>query len=538
MVNYLKKSLNPTQQEQARADQTKNSAGGFVFTIDPFEQLRRFCILGVEGGTYYATERKMAFASITCVEKCLSIDPERTVREIEKISVEGRSMKQDAVLFAFAKCFASKNPKALALGYDAILTICRTGSHILAFTSFVTELRGWGRGLRSAVARWYGTRTRDANDLAFQMLKYRHREGWHHRDVLRMAHPTTGNPVKGSLFSYATSGFQKEKAVADLQAVQTYLTASSCATGKDAAALISSTKRGIPREFFQTEVVGTKEYWQAALSKGLPATALIRNLGVMGSYALLDIRSAGELSVVTALGNKDYLRESGVHPLSIFQAMGVYRSGTGVKGGKTWTANPRIVEALDVAFTDTFTNVTPLGVRVTVAVDDSGSMHTGCIAGCGIITPAQAAAAIALFFNRTEKDVVTVGFDVTESVTVADFTKRTSLMQAYSGFGRNPSGTDCAAPILWATKNKIPTDLFVVITDNETWAGGTHPYKALEQYRKEMRIDARLAACAMTATEFSIADPNDPRSINVVGFDGGLMSVISTLFPVEKESAA
>lgn len=535
MPSYLKKTLIPTQQEQARADQTKNAAGGFVFTIDPFEQLRRFLILGVEGGSYYASERSMVFDSITCIDKCLSTDPERTVREIERISVEGRSMKQDAILFALAKCFASKDPKALALGYDAILTVCRTGSHILTFTSFVTQMRGWGAGLRHAVARWYGTRTRTPEDLAFQLLKFRQREGWHHRDVIRLAHPTTGNPIKGSLFAYATSGFDKEKAPTDLVTVQNFLAAASCTTGTDAAKLITSTANNLPREFFQPEAVGSKDYWEAALNKGLPPTALIRNLGVMGSYGILGIRSPGEQAVVNALANTESLKRARVHPLSLFQAMGVYQMGSGVKGSKTWAPNPRVTEALDLAFSTTFANVTPLGVRVTVAVDHSGSMHSGFVAGCGTITPARAGSALALFFNRTEKDVVTVGFDT--RVVLTDFSKRTSLAQAHEGFIRTPSGTDCAAPIIWAMGNKVPTDLFVIITDNETWAGSIHPYKALENYRKAMGIQTRLAVCAMTATRCSIADPNDPLSIDLVGFDSGFMSVISTLFPDRKEES-
>ena len=37
----------------------QNAAGGFVFEIDDWQRLRRFLILGAEGGTYYASERKL-----------------------------------------------------------------------------------------------------------------------------------------------------------------------------------------------------------------------------------------------------------------------------------------------------------------------------------------------------------------------------------------------------------------------------------------------------------------------------------------------
>ena len=36
-----------------RTDSVKNNAGGFGFAVDKWQRLRRFLILGSEGGTYY-----------------------------------------------------------------------------------------------------------------------------------------------------------------------------------------------------------------------------------------------------------------------------------------------------------------------------------------------------------------------------------------------------------------------------------------------------------------------------------------------------
>ena len=40
----------------AATTQVKNEAGGFVWKVSDMERLRRFLVLGCEGGTYYATE--------------------------------------------------------------------------------------------------------------------------------------------------------------------------------------------------------------------------------------------------------------------------------------------------------------------------------------------------------------------------------------------------------------------------------------------------------------------------------------------------
>ena len=87
-------------------------------------------------------------------------------------------------------------------------------------------------------------------------------------------------------------------------------------------------------------------------------------------------------------------------------------------------------------------------------------------------------------------------------------------------------GTDCAQPMLYAKKKKLNVDVFIVYTDNETWAGQVHPSQALKQYREATGINARLIVCAMCSTKFTIADPNDPGMLDMAGFDSAAPEVI------------
>ena len=73
--------------------------------------------------------------------------------------------------------------------------------------------------------------------------------------------------------------------------------------------------------------------------------------------------------------------------------------------------------------------------------------------------------------------------------------------------------------MLWAMHEGVRAHSFVIYTDNETWCGTPHPTQALKAYRDRFVDDATLAVVAMTATSFTIADPNDPRQLDVVGFD-------------------
>ena len=88
-------------------------------------------------------------------------------------------------------------------------------------------------------------------------------------------------------------------------------------------------------------------------------------------------------------------------------------------------------------------------------------------------------------------------------------------------------GTDCALPMLYAQARKREVDTFVIYTDSETWAGDIHPAQALREYRRVSGIEARLVVVGMVSNGFSIADPNDPGMLDVVGFDTATPQLIS-----------
>jgi 60 kDa SS-A/Ro ribonucleoprotein len=54
-----------------------------------------------------------------------------------------------------------------------------------------------------------------------------------------------------------------------------------------------------------------------------------------------------------------------------------------------------------------------------------------------------------------------------------------------------------------------------------------HPSEALEKYRRETGIDAKLIVLATTAEGTTITDPQDKNSIDIAGFDSAVMQIIS-----------
>ena len=83
--------------------------------------------------------------------------------------------------------------------------------------------------------------------------------------------------------------------------------------------------------------------------------------------------------------------------------------------------------------------------------------------------------------------------------------------------------------MLDALEKRTPVDCLIILTDSETWYGKVHPMETLRRYRLEMGIPAKLVTVGMVSKGFSIADPKDAGSMDVVGFDAAAPQFIAGL---------
>lgn len=514
-----------TPQSEPIPGTVANSACGFSFAVDAWTQLRRFLILGSEGGSYYATERTLTAGNANAVFACLDLDGARVVREIVEISRAGRAPKNDPALFALAIAASCDNDATRKLALDALPLVARTGTHLFHFAAFVDAQRGWGRGLRGAVARWYGEKS--PRDLVYQTLKYQARDGWSHRDLLRLSHPTPDNDEQQIVYHWATQGWpgvgSEVHPIKSVQMLWAFETLKRETDPARVAALVRTFD--LPREAIPTQFLTSVEVWEALLEK-MPIAALIRNLATMTKIGLLTATSDATQKVVAQLGDAERLRKARVHPIAVLSAFKTYAGGRGVRGNATWNPVAKITDALDGAFYASFGAIEPSGKRHLLALDVSGSMEFSQIAGVPGLTPRVAAGAMAMVTGAVENKTEYVAFS--HELVSVDLSHRRRLDDVLKQFAAISMGaTDCALPMIWALKNKREIDVFVVYTDSETWFGKIHPFQALRQYRDKMGIDAKLIVVGMVANQFSIADPNDKRMLDVVGFDIAAPNVMS-----------
>ena len=161
------------------------------------------------------------------------------------------------------------------------------------------------------------------------ITKYQNREGYSHRDILRLAHPSTKDPLLCFLFDYITHGLAKatenlSKPKPETSEENTVSQASSAATATnvdgdeeseagakvltveelkefievvekmkqstDETALVAAIRQhNLVREHMPSAMLNSSTIWSALLEK-MPLTAMIRNLGKQHWSADLFIR--------------------------------------------------------------------------------------------------------------------------------------------------------------------------------------------------------------------------------------------------------
>lgn len=545
LINYIKTPSNTPQSEPIPGSaQVPNSGGGYAWAVDDWTRLDRFLILGSEGGTYYITERKLTAENAEAVARCIAEDGPRVVRRIVEVSEGGRAPKNDPAIFALALCAALGNPATRAAAFEAMPRVCRTGTHLFHFAAFVDGLRGWGRGLREAVGAWYAM---PVAKLGLQVIKYGQRDGWSHRDLLRLAHAKPPTEQHAVLYNYMVKGWEwvgdEPHPDPALRQVWAFERLKRAGTAREVIALVE--QYSLPREAIPTEWLNSREVWEALLVH-MPLEAMARNLAKMTVVGLLAPGSEAARHAGEQLRDPERIKSARLHPVKVLAALKTYAQGHGERGKLKWTPVTSVIDTLNDAFYLAFGNVEPTGKRWLLALDVSGSMDGNMIAGVPGLDARTGSAAMALVTAAVETDRTMVGFSAAQGgyggqwgggesgLTPLSISPRQRLDDVVKTMRAVPmGGTDCALPMKWALKHKVAADVFVVYTDSETWAGTPHPVQALRQYRDKMGIPAKMIVVGMTSNGFTIADPDDAGMMDVVGFDTAVPQVMSDFVSAE-----
>lgn len=547
------------QSRPARADQVPNNAGGYSFQVDPLKKLLRFCVLGTTGGTYYQAEREITYDNIKSIQGLFD-DLElghKAVDLIVEISEAGRAPKNDPALAALALATVSKHKEIRTHAYSVIDCVARIPTHLNHLVAYREAFGGgWGRSFKASVQNWYNGK--DPERLSYLMAKYQSRDGWCHKDLIRLSHPVPVSERHNQLYRWAlgevdivTFGLVKgldeiNRLVTEAKLAGTWVEIPKHYAEHVTPALPSQqvVERAInlinhyrmPFEVVPTELLREPDIW-AHLLPNLGYTSLVRSLARMAQAGFLVPNNLIAVTkVVEKINTHEGMKKSKVHPIQMLSALRVYSSGHGARSSGRWTVCKPVCDALENAFYESFHYVEPTEKRYYIGVDCSGSMGSGEIAGVPGLTPREAAAVMAMVLVKREPFCIVRGFTAgtggwrsneRSGLQTLPISKDMKLMDVVHAMERvDWGGTDCSLPIRDAIRSDMHIDCFITATDCETWVGPVHPFQALEQYRRKSGIDAKNVVVAFTASDFSIADPDDPNSLDMCGFDAAIPQVI------------
>lgn len=513
MGNYSK-MISKTPQSQPIPGKTmvKNSAGGYSFAVTNQEMLERFLLIGSEEGTYYVDKQALTVENANSIINYIKTDGLTVLNTVVDVLKNKKAPKVDPSVFVLALLSAHGTPEVKKAVYAAIPLpgVLNTATQLFMFLANVQNLRGWSRGLRTAVAKWYTTRA--PKDVEYQVVKYRNREGFKHRDVLRLSHASSAE--HNYIFQYLT----QEEGTAPEDTLLAAFEKAQMMEGKDLADFIKEyrlTWEMIPNEQLNTPAV------LDALLVNMPIFALLRNLNRFASAGMTTGNSETTKAIVNKLSAEN-VKKSGVHPVTLLNALRVYSSGHGDLGNKTWTPNQNINDALNNAFYAALEALTPTGKSILLAVDVSGSMNSATV-NKSRLTPKDVSAALSMAIMRSEANAELIWFDT--KVMIPKIGRRNSLDEILRGTP-NGGGTDCSLAIKYALHTKNKYDAVIILTDNETWAGHSHAAQELDQYRK-INPDVKVIEVGMVANGYSSFEMNDKNVLRVVGFDASVTEVVN-----------
>lgn len=523
----------------------KNNCDKNVLKIDDLTQVKRFMIYGSESGTYYVTAQDLTLQNIKCLDRILWTDKrDKLLDIIRELENNNRCKNKDMIIYALAECCTwnlnyKESIKFRKKAYILMREICKIPTHLFLFIHFcksISKIKNnstcWNNLHKKAITEWYNDKK--PKQLVYLITKYKNRNDYTHRDILRLCHIKAISDLQNDLYYWIVNGEcefdnlkEDQEGLDILNWIKDYQIIQSLSGNEESIdkAVILINRNKFVREHVPTGLLGSKKIWTALLSE-MPILAVLRNLNKMTSIGVFE-NHHNIMTVINLLGNDIARKKAKIHPMQVLITLKMYSKGCGDLGKLTWHPVTKIVDFLDELFYKMFDEIEPIGKKILIALDVSGSMTFNGCKGSNCIMPLEVGSAMAMIWKKNEEfaDIMAFSHDFVP----LNISPRRRLDDNLNSMRHLPfSSTDISRPFTWALENRKSYDAFIVITDNETNSNTIDPIVALNNYRQKMQLPAsKLVVLATTATSFSVADPNDSNCLDCCGFDANVPDIIN-----------
>ncbi|XP_062582443.1 uncharacterized protein LOC134244189 [Saccostrea cucullata] len=464
--------------------------------------------------------------------------------------------------YTLAVCARSTNQAVSKKAYEALPIVCKIPGHLFLFISYCQkslDLKSWPRKHRKAIARWYTENPCYLEDpllLAKHVTKYKKRHGITHKRVIKSCHPNPGRCPTDIryILCYVTKGIAKatqlkqreggrisQRVVEFIEDVETIKKKN--VPEEDLINIIR--KQQLTWEQIPNEFLRFKKVWNALLHL-MPMTALLRNLGKLTKFGLLQPGSVEEKRVCSRIENQDILKQAYLHPIQILSSLNGYRRGRELRSNqRRWAVNPNIVKSLTKAFMIQLASnriqMQPKNILIAINVQIAMENH---VVGIPSMNCKQTAIALAMTLRNvysSSAHTITFGgkntrgqgfdFPLTEEGLFDTEKVLESIVPR-----KDYEATDFGEPFQYALGNLERVDAIIIMTDHLTTEDQKDIRNHYAQFKQSKRNTSLITICFKNSGKVPpVADPEDPRMLDVIGVDADAVKIILSFLSGEEE---
>lgn len=480
---------------------TYNEAGGIAYTLTPKQQLAQLAATGCLNNTYYADAQSQLDQVLKLAE---SLDAQFIAKTAVYARQKGFMKDMPALLLAV---LAQKDVNMLARVFDQVVD---NGKMLRNFAQIIRSgavgRKSFGNRPKKLMQTWLLTATEK------QLLNAAVGNSPSLADVVKMVHPKPREAWRAAWFAWLIGKpYDREALPPITRAFEDYK---------------QSREGELPNVPFQmlTALDLNSGDW-AQIARNGSWQQVRQNLNTFLRHEVF-AKSKNIKMVAEKLRDETAIARARVLP---YQLLTAYQA--------TSDQMPfEIREALQDAMETAVQNVPAIRGKVVVCPDVSGSMHSPATGYRGSATTRtrciDIAALVSAAMLRTNPQARVIPF---EQITVnVKLNPRDSIMTNAEKLANvGGGGTACSAPLALLNREKADVDLFVIVSDNESWADDSQQWGATTSLMKEWDIlkkrcpEAKLVCLDIQPyTKAQVRNRHD--ILNIGGFSDQVFSLIGS----------
>lgn len=475
---------------------TINVAGGEAFALTDKEALAQYVSTGTFNNTFYSTAEEQLDSVLQLANKL----PAKFVAQTAVYAREQGKMKDSPCLLLAVLCARGELDLVRSVFGRVVTNFKQLSTFMRMVRSGVTGRKSFGTAVKKLINEFLN---QDPTTLFYSRVGVGDPSI---ADVIKMTHPNPSTKAHKALFAYFIGRPYDFNGLPEaVQQYELYLKANET----------ERQRMEVPKVPFQllTTLNLNSEQWGAiAMSGGWNMVRM--NINTFQRHNALTPEVVK--NVATKLRNPELVQKFNAFP---YQLMTTYQ--------QTQSVSHEISEALQDAMELATSNVPAFGCKTIVAVDFSGSMTmavTGSREGSTSVTTCnQVASLIASVVLRQNKNAEVYRFDT--NAQKVNLNPRDSVMTNAQKISLNGGGTDCSAGLRLANQLGEKADLFIIVSDNCSWAHYNN--LTIKEWAIFKRRNPKAKLVQIDLAPYSTTNvPTDKDVLNLGGFADSMWQVI------------